>query len=180
MDPKETAEPKAEDGLPPELLKMLEKAMGEKKAEVVPEDQPGRKDQIAEWERTHGRLSCVVGKELYEGLCYRLAILDFMYIKSMIDAVDAKILKSTELLSPEDRPSELTVERFNNAIWHFENMMRAQGPVGSVGDNPSVWKPACTGPHTEETPRLFHHAIYSSQNLRALKHQAELCYWRWK
>mmetsp|Transcript_543 Transcript_543/g.1580 ORF Transcript_543/g.1580 Transcript_543/m.1580 type:complete len:539 (+) Transcript_543:100-1716(+) len=171
VDPKATAEPKKEDALPPELLKMLEKAMGEKKTTPAIEDQPGRQEQMEAWEKGHGRLSCVIGKELYEGLCYRLAMLDFMYIKSLVDTVKA---------DPAASPEALTVNRVNTAIWHFENMMRAQGPIGSTTDSPTVWKPATTAQHSDETARLFHHAIYSSHNLRALKHQAELCYWRWK
>jgi hypothetical protein len=183
VDAKATAEPKAEGSLPPEMLKMLEKAMSEKKTTTAaaesPDDAPVKKELQAEWEKTHGRMSCVVGKELYEALCFRLGMLDFMYIKSMVDKIVATHGDDMAEL-PADGPEELTVARLNAAIWQYECMLRAQGPIGSVGDNPSVWKPASSGPHTEETPRLFYHAIYSSHNLRAMKHQAELCYWRWK
>ena len=27
---------------------------------------------------------------------------------------------------------------------------------------------------------MYHHGVYSSQHLIALKYQAELCYWRWR
>merc|ERR1712054_658854 len=48
-----------------------------------------------------------------------------------------------------------------------------------MGDH-TLWQAAADGPHSEEPARMNYHGIYSSMHLRALKHLAELSYWRWK
>ena len=60
-DPRPTAEPKQDlrQSLPPELLKLLEQAMGDKKAVTTEAETADQKAAKAEWARTIGVLVCM-------------------------------------------------------------------------------------------------------------------------
>lgn len=103
-----------------------------------------------------------------------------MYIRAMVLPLESAAGSSTELPDASIVPSELTLDFVDSAILILQGMLRGQGPIGSDLDDPAVWRPGSDGPHTDETARLFHHGVYSSNHLRALKQQAELCYWRWR
>jgi len=73
-------------------------------------------------------------------------------------------------------PSEAQLRTSYDAL---RTMLRAQGPVRSELDHPSVWR-LTKDSSEDETATLLHHGIYSSTHLLGLKQQAELAYWLWK
>eukprot|EP00040_Diaphanoeca_grandis_P016807 m.87146 g.87146 ORF g.87146 m.87146 type:complete len:477 (+) comp26038_c0_seq2:401-1831(+) len=171
VDPAPTSEP-VEDtnqSIPPELLAMLTKKMGGLKPKVEENNvETSKQAKTKAWEKSAGRLSCVVGKEIWEALCWRQAIVRFFVVKDICTKADV------EANTPEN------LATMDTAIQRFAAMIWSQGPVGSDTDELEKWQKMSDAGMADETQRMFYHGIYSSVHLRALKHQAELCYWRWK
>lgn len=172
VDPAPTAEPKEEtnQNIPPELMAMLTKKMGNLKPKPDPSIESSKKQKEKKWEKSAGRLSCVVGKEIWEALCWRQAIVRFFVVKEIC----------TQAENDDSVKTDENKAKVDAAIQKFSAMILAQGPIGSDSEDFQVWQQMSDSGKTDETERMFYHGIYSSVHLRALKHQCELCYWRWK
>eukprot|EP00039_Didymoeca_costata_P025276 m.12823 g.12823 ORF g.12823 m.12823 type:complete len:390 (+) comp4736_c0_seq1:128-1297(+) len=172
VDPSLTAEgAKQQNDLPPEVMKMLEDAMKKKdakKKEITTKPGITKENVKKSWESEDGRMSTVVSETLWESLCWQRGAFQHVYIASKFNKLDED---ATEAPLPA-----LLLDR---AIKNLHHMLHAQGPPLSDFDDPKTWT-LRTAKQNDETSLLFHHGIYSSTHLLALKYLVELCYWRWK
>jgi len=153
----------------PELLEML--AASASGPEVAREERtPEQTARIERWKNERGgRLSTVLGSELFEVVCWRRG--NFRYQAA------AEAVKQVEGQSGPPPAEGL----LHAAVEAFELMRRAQGPLRSDGDGDysKIWTKEEVR-EKNETAALLHHGIYTSNHLLGMKKCAEVTYWLWR
>lgn len=182
--------------LPPELLQMLTKAMSTKQPEreQARVDDTTKKARKIQWMKSGGRMSQVVGEDVWEALNFRLGTFGHMYIRSRVATYDSDVIEvpMESIVGGEgdiktfDQAKVTAVKSvlpplalFDDTIRNFHLMQRARGPISSDFDDPATWN-GTDDAGGDNTEKLFYHGIYSSEHLLGLKFQAELSYWRHK